>query len=454
MIEQKSVFLQYLDANSLYGYAMNQKLPLDGYKWANVAIFTDHYVKNYDANGDKGSLLEVDIEYPIELRSAHEDLPFLAERKQKRCEQPVGYEFDKVNRAHRKVDKAFNINPKPDNKLITTVRDKEKYIVSISTLKQALDHGLKLKKVYRAVEFNQSAWLKPYIDMNTKFRAASKNDFEKNFFKLTNNSVFGKMIENVWKRRDIKLIVKEERRKKLVSEPNYASYTAFSNSLIAIEMRKTCIYIDKPILVGQAILDKSKELMYEFYYDYLKPKYGDKVKLLYMDLDSFILTIQTDDFFEDIKGDLKEWFDTSGYDRNMVLPEEFAKNASINKKVIGKMKDELAKGHMSEFVPIAPKVYAYQQIHIDKSLSDDKKARGTKKMVTKMTLSFDSYKKCLFNNETVKCIQYRIKITSSSVDTTKMTKVALKNYDNKRLRSFNGITTFPYGTSAFKVCFE
>ena len=125
---------------------MNQKLPLDGYKWANVAIFTDHYVKNYDANGDKGSLLEVDIEYPIELRSAHEDLPFLAERKQKRCEQPVGYEFDKVNRAHRKVDKAFNINPKPDNKLITTVRDKEKYIVSISTLKQALDHGLKLKK--------------------------------------------------------------------------------------------------------------------------------------------------------------------------------------------------------------------------------------------------------------------------------------------------------------------
>ena len=113
--------------------------------------------------------------------------------------------------------------------------------------------------------------------MNTKFRATAKNDFEKNFFKLMNNSVFGKMIENVRKRRDIKLIVTEERRKKLVSEPNYASCMAFSDSLMAIEMRKTRIYMDKPILVGQAILDKSKELMYEFYYDCLKPKYGGKV---------------------------------------------------------------------------------------------------------------------------------------------------------------------------------
>ena len=107
---KKSVFLQYLDANTLHGYAMNQKLLLDGYKWANVAIFTDHYVKNYDANGDKGYLLEVDVEYPIRLRSDHEDLPFLAERRQKRSKQPADYEFDKINRAHRKVYKTFNIN--------------------------------------------------------------------------------------------------------------------------------------------------------------------------------------------------------------------------------------------------------------------------------------------------------------------------------------------------------
>ena len=136
-------------------------------------------------------------------------------------------------------------------------------------MKQALNHGLRLKKVYKVIEFNQSAWLKPYIDMNAELRKDAKNDFEKAFFKLMNNAVFGKMIENVRKRREIKLMVTEERRKKLVSEPNYASCTPFSDHLMAIEMRKTRIYMDKPIIVGQAILDKSKELMYKFFYENL-----------------------------------------------------------------------------------------------------------------------------------------------------------------------------------------
>ena len=211
-----------------------------------------------------------------------------------------------------------------------------------------------------------------------------------------NNAVFGKMIKNVRKRREIKLIMTEERRKKLVSEPNYASCTPFSEHLMAIEMRETRIYMDKPILVGQAILDKSKELTYKFFYDYLKPKYGEKLRLLYIDNDSFILSIETDDFYKDTKDDLKEWFATSVYDKNMILPEEYAKNASVNKKVIGKMKDELGKGYMTEFLGLAPKVYAFQQININKTLSEEKKARGTKKMVTKKSLSFDKYKKSLF----------------------------------------------------------
>ena len=173
-----------------------------------------------------------------------------------------------------------------------------------------------------------------------------------------------------------------------------------------------------------------------------------------MDTDSFILSIETNGFFKDTKDDLKEWFDSSDYDMNLILPDEYRKNASINKKVIGKMKDELGKGYLTEFVALAPKVYAFKQIHIDKTLSEEKKSRGTKKMVAKKSYSFDKYKKCLFDNETVKCIQYRIKSTPCSVDTVEVNKIALKNYDNKRLRSFNGITTFPYGTNPFKVCFE
>ena len=307
---KKSLFLQYLDANNLYGYAMSQKLPLDGSKWDNIDKFTSDFVKNYDINGDKGYLLEVDVEYSKHLLGAHPDLPFLPERRYKIPKHhyqerisDIDYKiYDEkaikdIAKAHKKAYKAFNISHEPENNLIATVQDKNKYVCHISTLEMALNHGLRLQKVYRGIEFNQSAWLKPYIDMNTELRKGAKNDFEKNFFKLMNNAVFGKMIENVRKRREIKLVVTEQRRKKLVSEPNYKSRTAFPDHLLAIEMRKTRIYMDKSIMVGQAILAKSKELMYHFYYNYLVPKYKENVKLMYMDTDSFVLEIGTCDFF-------------------------------------------------------------------------------------------------------------------------------------------------------------
>ena len=138
----------------------------------------------------------------------------------------------------------------------------------------------------------------------------------------------------------------------------------------------------------------------------------------------------------------------------MVLPQEYKKSASVNKKVIGKMKNVFNKGHMSEFIALSPEVYAYQQFKVDKTLAEEKKARGTSKYAVKKTLSLDHYRKCLQNNEIVKCTQCRIKNSPSSVDTVQINKIALKNSDNKRLRSFDGITTFPYGTSAFKVCVE
>ena len=123
-------------------------------------------------------------------------------------------------------------------KLICSIEDKEKYVIHIRALKQALNHGLKLKKVHRVIQFNQKAWLKPYIDMNTKLRKEAKNDFEKDFFKLMNNSVFGKTMENVRKHRDIKLVTVDEKRNKSVSEPNYHTIKRFSENLLAIEMKK------------------------------------------------------------------------------------------------------------------------------------------------------------------------------------------------------------------------
>ena len=168
----ESSYLMYLDANNLYGWAMSQKLPVNGFKWVNdLSRFNEDFIKNYNENSDIGYFLEVDVEYPKKLFGSHKDLPFLPERKK----------LEKVE------------------KLVCSIEDKEKYVIHIRALKQALNHGLVLKDVHRVIKFNQEAWLKPYIDMNTKLRKEAKNEFEKDFFKLMNNSVFGKTMENVRK---------------------------------------------------------------------------------------------------------------------------------------------------------------------------------------------------------------------------------------------------------------
>ena len=190
-------------------------------------------------------------------------------------------------------------------KLICSIEDKEKYVIRIRVLKQALNHGLVFKKVHKVTQFNREDWLKPYIDMNAKLRKEAKNDFEKDFFRLMNSSLFGKTMENVRKHRDIKLVTTDEKRNKLVSEPNYHTTKRFSENLLAIEMKKTKVKMNKPIYLGMSILDISKMLMYKFWYDYFKPKYGDKAKLCYTDTDSFMIHIITEDFFEDISNDVE-----------------------------------------------------------------------------------------------------------------------------------------------------
>ena len=233
-------------------------------KTKKLSKFNEDFIKNYDENSNKGYFLEVDIDYPKELFNLHKDLPFLPERK--------------------KVEKV--------EKLICSIEDKKKYVIHIRALKQALNHGLKLKKVHRVIQFKQKAWLKVYIDMNTELRKNAKNEFEKNFFKLMNNSVFGKTMENVRNHRDIKLVTSDKRRKRLVSEPNYHSHKKFSDHLMAIEMKKRRVKMTKPLYLDTSILDISKILIYKFWYDYISPKYIDKAKLCYTDTDSYITILK------------------------------------------------------------------------------------------------------------------------------------------------------------------
>ena len=176
------------------------------------------------------------------------------------------------------------------------------------------------------IKFNQEARLKPYIDMNTKLRTEAKHEFEKDFFKLMNNSVCRKTMENVRIHRDIKLVTTDERRNELVSEPNYHTTKQFSENLLAIEMKKTKVKTNKQVYLVMSILDISKTLMYKFLYDYIKPKYKEKAKLCSMDTDSFVINIFTKDFFEDINNDVERWFDTSNYDKNEKRPLLMSEN--------------------------------------------------------------------------------------------------------------------------------
>ena len=208
---KESSYIQYLDANNLYGWAMSQKLPVNGFKWIDSNEIDEEFIKNYNGNNKKGYILEVDVKYPKTLHDSHSDLPFLPRRI--------------------KIDKC--------KKLVCNLHNKKKNVVHIKSLKQALNHGLKLKRVHRIIEFSQKAQLKPYIDINTELRKLAKDDFEKDLFKLMNNALFGKTMENIRKHRNIKLVTTDKKGNKLVSEPNYHTINYISEDLSIIEMNKT-----------------------------------------------------------------------------------------------------------------------------------------------------------------------------------------------------------------------
>ena len=305
----------------------------------------------------------------------------------------------------------------------------------ISILKQALDHGLKLKKVRRVIELNQEAWLKKYRDINTELRKKASNDFEKDFFKLMNNVVFGITMENVRKHRDIKLVKTDCKRNKLVSEPNYHTMKLTEENLSIIELKKVKIKMNKPLYLGLSILEISKTTMHEFWYDYMRRKYGDMVKLCYTDTDSLVMNIKTKGVYKDIAQDAQESFDTSNYSVDRPLPK------GKNRKVIGLMKDELGGGIITEFVALRPKTYSYTT----DEFIEMKKAKGTKKCIIKKMLKFEDYKKCLFGNESMLKSQQRFKSENHEVYTENINKIALSSNDDKRIVALDRITSYPYG---------
>jgi len=264
---------------------MCQPLPFANFRWVND--ISNFNVMDVALDSPTGYILEVDLEYPQHLHDAHADLPFCPTR-----DKPPG---------------------KREYKLLATLYDKKRYIIHYRNLQQCTRHGLRITKIHRVLQFAQSPWLRDYIQLNTDFRTRANNDFEKNLYKLMNNAVFSKTMENVRNHVDVRLLMRWDGRygaEAMIAKPNFHSRSVFSENLVAIEMRKLEVKFDKPIYVGMCILDISKTCLYEFHHEYMLPLYRDKCKIMYTDTDSLIYHIECDDVYDVMKRDIAK-FDTS-----------------------------------------------------------------------------------------------------------------------------------------------
>ncbi|XP_072931917.1 uncharacterized protein [Epargyreus clarus] len=402
-------YLIYLDANNLYGWAMSQYLPTGDFEWVNPETNF-----NVSDTSNIGYVLEVDLKYPDDLHDLHSDLPLCPEN--------------------------ICIGNSKDIKLISNLNDKIKYKIHYKNLKQCLSMGMKVTKIHRILKFKQSPWLEKYIDLNTNMRTLAKSVFEKDFYKLMNNSVFGKTMENIEKRVNVKLLTHWENRGKIlgvndyIARPDFKNLSIFTSDLVAVQMLKCKLNYNKPIYLGFCILDISKTLMYEFHYNYMIPKFQNKNKLLYTDTDSLIYQIFTNNFYEDIKPDLKMHFDSSDYPSDNIYGYP-----QVNKKKIGFFKDENNGKIFREFVGLRSKMYA-----IDVENKFVAKAKGVNKSVTK-NMQMHNYKACLFEKNIQFGAMLRFKSIKHKIYTQKINKKCLSYSDTKRHILSNGIDTLAWG---------
>ena len=419
-----SKYIIYLDANNLYGWAMCQSLPTGNFKWIENPEEFDYI--NINSDSDKGYMLEVDLHYPEDLNDLHSDYPLAPERLKVTKSMLSDYQLKLMSKHNIKESNVY--------KLVPNLRDKTKYVVHYRNLQLYESLGLKVTKIHRVLEFSQSPWLKKYIMFNTRMRMNAQNDFEKDFFKLMNNSVFGKTMENLRNRVDVELVNTPERRKKVVAKPNFNSMKIFNENLAAINKKKVSLVLNKPIYCGVTILDNSKQLMYDFHYKYIKSKYGENAKLLFTDTDSLCYEIKTDDIYQDIYND-KPLFDLSDY------PKDSPFYDAENKKVIGKFKDETAMKPIVEFVGLRAKMYSIKT----EDNKESKKAKGIKKNVVKKNITHNNYVDTLANSSKTHTLMHTIRSDHHTIKSYRLNKVGLSCFDDKRYILDDGIDTLAHG---------
>ena len=392
-------YIMYFDMNNLYGSVMVESLPLSDFKYEDLSL---DVILSLSADSERGAIVEVDLEFPDSIHDYLNDYPPAPE-----LIDPV--DFGKPRDQWKGKNK----------KLIPTYFKHEKYVVHYRNLQYYLKLGVQVTKLHKVLTFKQAPFMKDYIEFNTEKRKQAKTDFEKDFYKLMNNSIFGKTMENVRNRKDIRLVTTQKRAKKLICQPNYNSSQIFHESLAAFLMDKCNISLDKPIFIGMAILDIAKLKMLEWYYGFFKPKYP-KARVLYTDTDSLIIDVPTQDIYKEMNPDD---YDTSDY------PHDHPLYSTKNKKELGYMKDELQGEVIESYVGLRSKMYSTTTAnHVE-----IKKAKGINKAVVKNELSHDDYKKVLSSGKPLQHVNTNLRSIKHEIYTVKTTKISLDSKNDKRV---------------------
>lgn len=420
----------YFDKNNLYAKGLSDFLPLGDFRFLSPAEIQHFDLNSIPPLGPKGYILCVDLAYPPHLHEQHGIYPLAPELRNISPDILSDYSNSILN--------LFQMKPSKNNyKLVTTLYDKLNYVVHFRNLQFYTKKGLIISQIHNILEFTQANYIEPYVSFNTEKRKHTQAESEKDFYKLCNNALYGKTCENLRNRVDISLVKDEKRANKLIKSSTFKDFRIFHHNLVAVQSIKKNIKLDKPIFIGFTVLELSKLYMYEFFYDYMLPKFGDRFNLLLTDTDSFVFHIQSENALQELKNDIKDEFDTSNF------PREHFMYSDVNKGVINKMKIEFPDNPILEVVALRAKNYSLK-------FADNKEkrvAKGVTKAAKEHKLTHEMYKKVLFEKIVRKETMQRIGSKNHEINTIDYEKVCLSPYDDKRFFvGEHGIVSHPYGS--------
>ena len=433
---EKASFIHYVDANNLYGASMSKPLPTGNFRWLSVEEISDLDISKLNADGEYAYILEVDLQYPKDLHEKHSDYPLAVERKAIQEKQLSDFNIKCLQNVQE--------NFKSTTKLCPDLTNKIKYVLSLRNLQLCLSQGLELSCIHRVLVADQSPFLKTYIDFNSKKRQESKSKFSSDFFKLCNNAIYGKFIEDIRKRTNVSLIKDERKAEKAISKPQYKGFRVLDAEVTLVQSGKRIVVLNKPIACGFMVLENAKCIMGEFWYNVLKPRYGSDLKLLLSDTDSFIYAVYTDDGYEDLAA-LGDYMDLSGYNSKTPLGKFYN---SDNRKVPGKFSDERPHEIIKEVIALKPKMYSLRtKTLLCPNIQKDRHSATVKGVSrsAKKKISHDDFMGVLKNQNATTCINRSIRSFNRTLYSIEVKKRSLFAYDDKKFILENGIDTLSYG---------